>query len=301
MIGELRRSLDFFISQPDGMAVDTLVLSGGQALLPGMDTYIEEKLTIPVTVMREPGENNALRWPEPATAMTPFVPALGLALQGVGLSNIDVDFLPQDRKITRDFPYKTVGVMAALLVAILAISAQAGKKWSATYRDNVASLQSELSQRSDQDNASMQAQAAHDRVAALYSVFAKGVADRGYWLDFLAEVSAAKPTDVLIDRLSMAKDGTVQIAGVAETQRSAADFNDRLRGVVENPVRPPTLDDVVRDRDPRYEQAIFRFRISFQRSGKIVALPSPTPTPGPVGGARGAAGAGRGAARGGRQ
>jgi len=53
LIAELRRSLDFYISQPEGMAIDAIYLSGGQAQLSNLDSYIEEKLGLPVEVVQQ--------------------------------------------------------------------------------------------------------------------------------------------------------------------------------------------------------------------------------------------------------
>ncbi|MCB2154516.1 pilus assembly protein PilM [bacterium] len=272
MISELRRSIDFYISQPDGMAVDSLVLSGGQALLPGMDTYIEEKLTLPTETLKEPPEDSALTWPDPSTPITSYVVAMGLALQGVGMSSLDVDFLPEDRKITRDFPYKSVAIMVVLLLGIIAMASRAGLNYTSQYQAEAQSLETLIKERSKQDTLANQVQAQHTEIAGLYKTFDKGVVDREYWLKFLAEVAEVKPPEVLLDRVSLSSLGQVTIVGLSETQRSAADFTEALRKKIQNPLQAPTLEAVQATRDARYEQPVYRFQISLQTSDKINIL-----------------------------
>jgi len=48
IVTEVRRSIDYYISQPDGMAVSRLLVSGGTTALPGTVEFLEDRLGIPV-------------------------------------------------------------------------------------------------------------------------------------------------------------------------------------------------------------------------------------------------------------
>ena len=48
LIVEIRRSLEYFLSQPEGVAADSIVLSGGLSNLAFLDSYVEEKMGLPV-------------------------------------------------------------------------------------------------------------------------------------------------------------------------------------------------------------------------------------------------------------
>jgi len=88
IISELRRSLDFSISQPDGVGVDDIILTGGLSGQKYLAGYITEKLGISVTIV-EP--DYILQVKEKNLA--PFAIATGLALQGLGCAPITIDFL----------------------------------------------------------------------------------------------------------------------------------------------------------------------------------------------------------------
>jgi len=129
IIGELRRSLDFYISQPDGVAVDGLVLSGGQAHLPFLASYIEEKLGIPVETIEEfHNEAVPLNDGVDSADWSSAALAIGLAVQGVGVSPIKIDFLPEEMRTVREFKgrYRELAAMVAVLGGMVYLSAGIG-------------------------------------------------------------------------------------------------------------------------------------------------------------------------------
>ncbi len=290
IISELRRSLDFFISQPDGMAVDSLVISGGQSMLSGMASYIEEKLSVPVTLTEEFEEGFPLAWP--GGVLSEQVVAFGLALQGVGLGSVAVDFLPTERKITRDFPYRSTAIMVVLLLGAVAVSSQAGKNYIAQFEQQKTVIEGQLSLNQSGIARAMEAQQRHSDLAAKVEDFSKGINDRGYWMEFLTSVSEVKPSDVLVNQITCGFDGSIRIVGVSELQRSAADFNNALRDLVENPLEIPELVDVVPVPGERVgmpgKPQVFRFVITLKTSDKVNRLEvTPTPEPASEAGARG--------------
>jgi Tfp pilus assembly PilM family ATPase/Tfp pilus assembly protein PilN len=284
ILAEIRRSLDFFISQPDGMAVDAIQLAGGQAQLPGMPEYVEEKLSIPVQVVSQVPEESGLIWRPQGEALTPYLPAVGLALQGINIADISVDFLPVERKITRDYPYRTTGLVAALLAGVIAIASMAGQGYTRQYQAETASLMARKGQDQAQVMAAREVQNKHDRAADKLVRVAKAFGERDYWLNFLAQIESVKPPDVLILRIQGNHDGTVRIEGACEQQRSAADFNESLRRILKNPTRAPELEAIDPVRGPQNPipdiPSAFRFAIVMQTSDKYNLL-RVTPTPDP--------------------
>ena len=293
IVAEIRRSLDFFISQPDGMAVDNIVLSGGQAKIEGVQDYLEEKLTIPVSRLEGTGEGTALQWPEPNEELTQFAPALGLALQGVGMGAVDVDFLPEERKIIRDFPYRTTAVLVVFLVGILFLTSQAGKQYAEKYRASASSLQVAINQQQGLIQDAQAIQDRHNKVAEKYDRLAAGFMDRDYWLQFMADLAEIKPPGVLIQSIEGNYEGEVTIIGITEANRTAAEFSTRLRELLEEPDQEPSLENLERI-DARNIPGLeapeaFRFWITLDTSDKknlLQITPTPTPTPqgGPGGG-----------------
>jgi type IV pilus assembly protein PilM len=51
LIGEIRRSIQFFENQSRGLKVSRLVLGGGSAVLRGLDAYVQRELNLPVEII----------------------------------------------------------------------------------------------------------------------------------------------------------------------------------------------------------------------------------------------------------
>lgn len=283
LVAELRRSLDFFITQPDGMAVDALAISGGQALMPGLAKYIEEKLTIPVTLTESAPDGLPFKWPD-GTKATEYMVALGLALQGVGLSTVGVDFLPEDRKILRDFPYKTVGVMGALLAGAIVMTFGAGDTFAVKYANAATSARDLANSNKPRISAMQMIQDRQNKVAGDFDKFREGVGQRNYWMDFLALVSEQKPADVLVLDVFGNHDGFVRIVGACESQRSAADFNSNLKTNLKELDTEPELKDIRQAQGAQLgmpdKPTVFRFVIELKTGDKLNRL-EVTPTPDP--------------------
>jgi type IV pilus assembly protein PilM len=314
IVTEIRRSVDFFMAQPDGMAIDSLVLSGGQAMLPGFDTYLEEKLSVPVVIASQTPEGSPLAWQDSAGPVTPYVIAVGLGLQGLNLSQIKVDFLPEDRKIIRDFPYKVTAVMLVMILITAGIASQAGEVYADKYSREAENLQKDVEKRRGDVETFDQAQLFHTETAKDFENLAKMYGQRSYWVEFLGELAKVKPPEVLLTDVQMDHDGAVTIEGFSQVQVSAAYFRDAInkafegrlkavRRVTETPVSglapgapgipaktpgPPReeaiIDDIqdVRNPPPPFNPPASRFRILLQFKDKqnhLNITPTPTATP----------------------
>lgn len=56
---EIRRTLDFYVSQPDGEPIGQIILTGGTSLLPGVAEFIEDRLGLPC-VQKSPFDNTSV-------------------------------------------------------------------------------------------------------------------------------------------------------------------------------------------------------------------------------------------------
>ncbi len=288
MVTEIRRSLDFYITQPDGMAVDRIVASGGQALLGGFDTYLEEKLSVPVEVVKESPEATPFKWQQSAGPLTQYLVSIGLALQGMGLADIAIDFLPEDRKVTRDFPYRISGVMIIFLIAMVILASQSGSKYIAEYQKEKSSFEGQMDQLRDRVTAVNDVQQDHRQLVLKYEDLAKAFGQRDYWLQFVGRLASLKPPEVLLEDVQMEHDGSVLITARSEVQVSAADFIDQLNDGFGQ-------DDLARIENIDNLPQGFRFYISLKAPEKVNHLqifPTPTATA-PTGDGRNRSGGGR--------
>ncbi|HOE97077.1 MAG TPA: pilus assembly protein PilM [Candidatus Sumerlaeota bacterium] len=229
MINELRRSLDFYISQPDGVAVDSLVLSGGLARMPFLAGYIEEKMGLPVELAELKNPN--LRPPDtPPESFAPYAVAVGLALQGLRVAQSQIDFLPEDIKNIRGIQerrWEGVALVAMLFVVIL-LNLGVGGSLITRYNQQSEAIQQTMVAAQRDSQVVNAATGRFTKVNDAYEQLAKAVGWRDYWLLFLKGFIERRPADILIDELHMRADGAVIIRGRSPNLSSVQSMLDRL-------------------------------------------------------------------------
>ncbi len=269
LIADIRRSLDFYISQPDGMAVDSILLSGAQSALPGFVEYVEEKLGLSVSR----AESLTADWLRLADNVSPagrpldiptYSIAIGLGFQGIGVERVGVDFLPRERKVIRDFPYKRAALMLALLAGGIVFASQAGSNYANIYERQKQAIEEDLTRRRELDKLATDAQATQNKAAELYEKLAPALDERDFWIQFLADLQVVKPAAVLVDTLVMQEDGSVMIIGIGESRNLAADFTRNLQGLLEEPKKAPQLTDLREVDYAGFDRRVWNFTIELQ-------------------------------------
>jgi Tfp pilus assembly PilM family ATPase len=297
LIGELRRSLDFFISQPDGVAVDRVVLSGGLSKLRYLSSYIEEKTGLPVEVAA--AHHAQLRLPEAFTApISPFAVAIGLGLQGLGLAQNRIDFLPEELKSVRGLRERRnelIGMVAMLAVMIL-MSLNVGNNYVSTNRDAARDYEQIYEQNRVISERLVEARDRDTQVTDAYEQLSKAYTWRDYWFEFLQVFHAKRPPELLVDKLVLRIDGIVDVAGVSPNRFAVNQFLDELKsldGSGSTPT-PKVFDaklyklDTSPHADDRFPNPVLSYRMlisTYKRSTRIRALgemPAPSPTPVPI-------------------
>ncbi len=266
VIGELRRSLDFYISQPDGVAVDGIVLSGGLARMRHLVDYVEEKMGMPV-VQAEP-LHEKLRMPDAMPDhFAGFAVAIGLSLQGLGLGQNKIDFLPEDVKTVRGLQERKLEVagMVAMLGVIILLSMNVGvsaidqmKEQSKLYSGQIQTNQAknnEMKLANDRYTQLAQSVQSLDTIAGV---------GRDYQLQLMKFIVECRPPEVLVDNIVLRADGLVFISGKA---RDIANINSFIKGLQDLSfiVFDPKIYEMTPDQtDPRFNTAMFRYTIIFK-------------------------------------
>jgi len=283
IVTEIRRSLDFYITQPDGMAIDSVILGGGLAQMKGIDTYLEEKLTMNVSIANQLPADSPLRWPDTLGAITTFLPAIGLALQGMGIGSCRVDFLPEERKITRDFPYRVAAVMAAVVGGTVFFASQAGNDYSVKYGAAASSLEGEYLKNFAQSKRFTDAQAEQQDIADKFLGLNKAVGQRDYWIDVLTLLAEARPPGITIVDIETGHDGSLTVVAQSEQSVDAATFNSAIKEKLKGrTLIDPEIDDIVSIAGPAGSSplGVQRFTIKTKMIDKVNHLKiTPTPVP----------------------
>ncbi len=118
---ELDRTVRYFSSQARGRTFNTVILSGGSASLPGLDSFLRETLSADVTVL-SPGDTIKTASTEPMP-FPRFATAVGLALRGVGESLCLENFRQEEHAYSRPFRRlrKSLAISGALALVIAAL------------------------------------------------------------------------------------------------------------------------------------------------------------------------------------
>lgn len=298
MVLEIRKSFDFYIAQPDGMAVDSIVISGGGAELPGLVAFIEDRLGVPVD-LREAPENPDLQIDNRPddSRLTSFLVTFGLALSGLGFGHVNADFLPRDLKVIREFKKKKLelAAMVALLALIVGLSTLLGTSEISNMRSWLSRAEPELKQATtDQGQISA---ARNQRTAAKSKIDAIGAAlgDRSFLLQAQSAIEAMKPAGIALTYLGMNPDGKLVIGGNAQ---SDAVYTSFLQSLNANPdwITPGSVSAGRQNSaNPAAGAAEIKFTVladigwktSRLEPARVTLTPgiwTPTPSPTPMGG-----------------
>jgi Tfp pilus assembly PilM family ATPase len=253
LVAEIRRSLDFYISQPDGVAVDSITLSGGLAAMKYLPAYLEEKLGMPVN-LAEP-KSPQIRLPDrmPATFYT-YPTALGLAFQGAGYAQNTINFLPEDLKVARTLVERPTNLIAMIVIMLLIVlmSPLVADEPISQMRNAVTSSQTVRDQAALDDARIKTIDKRHQDVSKAYAKLGQAAGDREFWFRFMMLLRETKPGDVLIDELSLRLDGNVVLRGKSPKPQSVLDFISALDQHREMVLSTPDQIDNHETRDPRF-------------------------------------------------
>ncbi|MFW5870832.1 MAG: type IV pilus assembly protein PilM [Candidatus Sumerlaeota bacterium] len=246
LIAEIRRSLDYYISQPDGMAVDIVNLSGEGVHMPYLAGYVEERLGVPVEVTNELPNTRI----EVADAVdedfeaADYMIAIGLAAQGLGMTTLNIDFMsgPSAAKAGGSgggaMPAglsMEIAAMVAIIAGMVYLGTQVGNERKISIEEQVVQLDSNISRLQGREKQYNDATAVFNRSRSRIDTLQKGYITGDFWLRFLADLQRFKPAEILVTNISCWPNATdpsisvVTLRGEAELQASVTNFVNNLK------------------------------------------------------------------------
>ncbi|MGE4620394.1 MAG: pilus assembly protein PilM, partial [Planctomycetota bacterium] len=124
LVSEINRSIGYYKSRVGEVKVEDLFLYGGSSKLVGLRKFLEENLRIRVQMAKS--LNRVRISPEAAAAglsqdLPTYSSAIGAGLQALGLGEVDLNLLPQEKQEAVEFKkkQKTVLVAAASLYLLI--------------------------------------------------------------------------------------------------------------------------------------------------------------------------------------
>jgi type IV pilus assembly protein PilM len=278
MHAEIDRSIKFYRTQQNGMQPSLVLLTGGSAMIPYLDSFLKEKLKVDVDYLN-PFINVPVSQSIPNDHIGKHTHELsqvvGLALRKALTCPIEINLLPPKVVAEKDFRRRQpMLVLAAMGVAAMVglwavffarIASQADER-----REIVQTKVSELEAIETPLKAMEREMVAYqDKLTDLNQVVAK----RTTWLVLLAEMQKALPPDLWIVQFTpnrVAQTGrTPNLPGGAETELtvgSVTGLTVRGMGYIDKVQSP---DDIYRFRDSVKKSELFSDRTEF------LSLPPP--------------------------
>lgn len=229
IVNEVRRSLDFFVSRPEGVPVNTVILTGGSSRIPGICEFFEERLGL--DVMLEPGF--AIEGIDTTLVEREQVPlanvVLGLAAKASQKAPVDMNFTPvsirQTQAIRERRPsFLLEGVLVGAVIALLATNVGLELYYNRQVLANVESVL-ELVEKTGAPlgNAIRTQRDLGERLNKLQQIAYR----RGFLLATVGELSRLKPEGVWIESVTMSI-AAMGIRGRAEQEKYVRDFVTNL-------------------------------------------------------------------------
>ncbi|MDI6782733.1 MAG: type IV pilus assembly protein PilM, partial [bacterium] len=268
LVGEIRRTFDYYISQPEGIAIGQIILSGGSAKLPGIDRFLEMKIATPVVLIQNyPTWQSFTELRDSYGEQLPYVTTcVGLALRGMAstLGTLQVDFLPTELKSLRDFSAKRIEV--AIATALLAVIIFLGSRFGGSEIDLKRQAIDLLNQKALASKAGYDKYQKVDQknkeLTKKYDNLVMVINARTYWLDKLAKLNQMTPVDVWFTKIVGDTDYKMTIEGKALTNNSVIVLGERI-GKNPHHFKLSTLDMMREEPDNRLGKpvTVFRFKL----------------------------------------
>ncbi|MFB3897748.1 MAG: type IV pilus assembly protein PilM [bacterium] len=272
LVGEIRRTFDYYISQPDGIGISQIIISGGTSKLPEIDRFLEMKIGTPVTLIQNyPTWQMFNELKDNFAEQLPFVTTgVGLALRGLPTitNTIKVDFLPAEMKSVREFSAKRIefGIATTLLAAIIFIGSRFGGTEIELKRQAIDLLNKNSNTSKVGYERYQKVNTKNQKLSKQYEELMIVIGSRTFWLDMIAKLNSMTPVDVWFTKITGNVDYTLVIEGKALTSNSVVELGKKFGNPNNSPrwFKSAKLDmmrDAVPDDRLGKPVAIFRFVI----------------------------------------
>jgi type IV pilus assembly protein PilM len=268
---QIQLSLDYFIAQPDGMAVDEIVVSGGSAQIEGLPEVLEDRLGTNVTRLDEPSIPELQLASAPPAPMAHFGVSVGEAMTGLERGRVKIDFLPERYKIGLDFPRAKVAALAGVLGLMVWLSLSVGGAASRVLNDEAGGYEATIGQLNPQQERIRVTEEDRSKVSVAMDAFLKAfdANNRDRLLRFyadLVETIRSTAANTVLDTLEIGPHGDVIIRGQSQESVAAPNIRQAMIQTMKSHLdleNPPSLEK----NDPN-AQNIYFFELRARLQGK---------------------------------
>ena len=252
LFAEIRRSLNYYRSQPGGAEITRIILSGGSARLKNLDKFLSQKLGAPVEIAdplsRIKYDPTIFKLKE---ILSSFSVAVGLALKAIELGEVRISLLPHvvREKVLIQARKRNLMVAAGLGVVIAIFGGLLFLQRLQQKETHLARLEEELAQPQyvwkdpetgkeiriiDRINQLKKEKSAVEKRMRIIEGL---LLERARWLDVLLEMTKVFPSAVWLKNLSLPAKDSVRISAQASSVEMVSNLMVRLKNspYFENP------------------------------------------------------------------
>jgi len=232
IVTEIRKSIDFCISQPEGLTVNQIVITGGTSRLAGIETFMEDRLGLPVSKASyesiESLDISSLdSFPEREVSSV----ALGLAERQVSDSGIALNFTPVWIEERKRFRARRGALLVQLLLLLVIMAATIYRAKAELYNmqrawEHVNSIVGGGKGIKYLEDALKERSLLREQFTTLLQIEQQ----RGKYLSALVEISRALPGDLAwVDKIEPQPGGGIVLHGRSYTDDGIEQFINEIR------------------------------------------------------------------------
>lgn len=232
LFAEIRRSLNYYRSQPEGAEITRVILSGGSAGLKNLDKFLSQRLGVPVEIADPLSQ---VKYDSTIFKLKEILPsfsvAVGLALRAIGLGEVRISLLPQvvREKALIQVRKRNLLVAAGLGVAIIIFGGLLFLQRLQQREARLVQVEAELEKIKEivpkVEKLKREKVAVEKRMMVIEGL----LLERARWLNVLLEMTRVFPSSVWIQSLSLPAKESASISAQASSVEAVSDLMVSLK------------------------------------------------------------------------
>ncbi|MBU4310360.1 type IV pilus assembly protein PilM [bacterium] len=232
IFAEIRRSLNYYRSQPEGAEITKVILSGGSAGLKNLDKFLSQRLGVPVEIADPLSQ---IKYDPTIFKLKKILPSfsvsVGLALHALELGEIKISLLPQivrERALIQARK-RNLMIAAGLGVAIIVFSGLLFLQRLQQRETRLRQVEVELEKIKDIVPKVEKLKKEKRDVEQRMKVITGLLTEKARWLDVLLEMTRVFPSPVWIQSLSLPSKESASISAQANSVEALSNLMVRLK------------------------------------------------------------------------
>ncbi len=232
LFAEIRRSLNYYRSQPGGAEITKVILSGGSARLKNLEKFLSQRLRVPVEIADPLSQ---IKYDPTTFKLEEILPSLsvvvGLALRAIELGEIRISLLPQivrERVLIRARRRNLMiaaglGATIIFLIGLLFLQRLQQKETRLNYVEAELEKVKEIVPKVKK--LKREKAAAEKREKVITGL----LTEKARWLDVLLEMTRVFPSSVWLKSLSLPAKDSASISAQASSVEAVSNLMVRLK------------------------------------------------------------------------